>query len=116
MIRRPPRSTLFPYTTLFRSLHARRERDELVGAGADRQLLVALLAHPLHVLLGHDPAGARRARVERHEVGPRAGEPEADARGVRRLHRRDLVLQELVRGAAVAVERELDVLGGGGPA
>src|SRR2546426_8446341 len=26
MIRRPPRSTLFPYTTLFRSLH-----DDLVG-------------------------------------------------------------------------------------
>src|SRR3712207_7094759 len=24
MIRRPPRSTLFPYTTLFRSLHVRR--------------------------------------------------------------------------------------------
>src|SRR5256885_9492111 len=24
MIRRPPRSTLFPYTTLFRSLHGRR--------------------------------------------------------------------------------------------
>src|SRR2546421_9126170 len=29
MIRRPPRSTLFPYTTLFRSLsHRRRARDE----------------------------------------------------------------------------------------
>src|SRR2546430_8170323 len=28
MIRRPPRSTLFPYTTLFRSLHIDRERDE----------------------------------------------------------------------------------------
>src|SRR2546422_5964911 len=26
MIRRPPRSTLFPYTTLFRSLHAARHR------------------------------------------------------------------------------------------
>src|SRR5690348_18112535 len=26
MIRRPPRSTLFPYTTLFRSAHPRRER------------------------------------------------------------------------------------------
>src|SRR2546427_6714300 len=26
MIRRPPRSTLFPYTTLFRSLKDRRER------------------------------------------------------------------------------------------
>src|SRR3989442_15804526 len=27
MIRRPPRSTLFPYTTLFRSLKARYERS-----------------------------------------------------------------------------------------
>src|SRR2546430_11427164 len=26
MIRRPPRSTLFPYTTLFRSRHARRPK------------------------------------------------------------------------------------------
>src|SRR2546422_6320157 len=26
MIRRPPRSTLFPYTTLFRSVHARCKR------------------------------------------------------------------------------------------
>src|SRR5438309_3573492 len=26
IIRRPPRSTLFPYTTLFRSLHARRRQ------------------------------------------------------------------------------------------
>src|SRR2546430_9824019 len=26
MIRRPPRSTLFPYTTLFRSSHARQQR------------------------------------------------------------------------------------------
>src|SRR2546430_5528024 len=28
MIRRPPRSTLFPYTTLFRSLHAQRYRAD----------------------------------------------------------------------------------------
>src|SRR2546422_4545709 len=36
MIRRPPRSTLFPYTTLFRSLHVVRDRHEAgaVGAGA----------------------------------------------------------------------------------
>src|SRR5258708_31742856 len=36
MIRRPPRSTLFPYTTLFRSLHAVGERIQLCrspGAG-----------------------------------------------------------------------------------
>src|SRR5258707_8719071 len=39
MIRRPPRSTLFPYTTLFRSidalddaLHAAAERKRLAGA------------------------------------------------------------------------------------
>src|SRR2546430_6497612 len=33
MIRRPPRSTLFPYTTLFRSLHgADRESGSRLGA------------------------------------------------------------------------------------
>src|SRR2546427_4528913 len=47
MIRRPPRSTLFPYTTLFRSIGERRGRphtrpdaarggvDELAGRGGD---------------------------------------------------------------------------------
>src|SRR3712207_7129699 len=38
MIRRPPRSTLFPYTTLFRS-------D--VGVGVDEDLDVAEVAHAL---------------------------------------------------------------------
>src|SRR2546422_3428385 len=34
MIRRPPRSTLFPYTTLFRSIgHAGRLRAAALGAG-----------------------------------------------------------------------------------
>src|SRR2546430_10820610 len=32
MIRRPPRSTLFPYTTLFRSQDARRQRDHATRA------------------------------------------------------------------------------------
>src|SRR2546429_4741498 len=38
MIRRPPRSTLFPYTTLFRSILRRRWRERPVGpaAGAGR--------------------------------------------------------------------------------
>src|SRR2546422_11294963 len=31
MIRRPPRSTLFPYTTLFRSLEALERRDAKLG-------------------------------------------------------------------------------------
>src|SRR3712207_7233459 len=33
MIRRPPRSTLFPYTTLFRSLGRAREVDDDRAAG-----------------------------------------------------------------------------------
>src|SRR2546430_14428337 len=36
MIRRPPRSTLFPYTTLFRSLDDRR-REERPGGGPGRR-------------------------------------------------------------------------------
>src|SRR3712207_7285964 len=31
MIRRPPRSTLFPYTTLFRSLEVKNSKGEFVG-------------------------------------------------------------------------------------
>src|SRR5260221_7878798 len=31
MIRRPPRSTLFPYTTLFRSIRSRAARSDCLG-------------------------------------------------------------------------------------
>src|SRR5260370_24187915 len=46
MIRRPPRSTLFPYTTLFRSrqLDAGLERHDLVGAGSDGRFLEPVVA------------------------------------------------------------------------
>src|SRR3989475_8431216 len=52
MIRRPPRSTLFPYTTLFRSLEQRRpaprleavERGAHVGEAMDRVAQRAELA------------------------------------------------------------------------
>src|SRR5437763_11998558 len=38
MIRQPPRSTLFPYTTLFRSEFRRQHHDAKAdGRGADRQ-------------------------------------------------------------------------------
>src|SRR3712207_7473937 len=56
MIRRPPRSTLFPYTTLFRSLLS-RPAEHLVADGGDRpagRLLPA--AHP------HRPPRDRRRR------------------------------------------------------
>src|SRR2546427_12723660 len=49
MIRRPPRSTLFPYTTLFRSLWRRPARP---GARSDlwHRLAPAAMARPWHVL------------------------------------------------------------------
>src|SRR3712207_7037001 len=49
MIRRPPRSTLFPYTTLFRSVrHGKGEGIALVGGAENR----AALAHHRAVNLG----------------------------------------------------------------
>src|SRR3712207_7850518 len=63
MIRRPPRSTLFPYTTLFRSgVH---EHDELAR---DRQHVLA--AHerekPCSALVEQIPALAHVERSEEH--------------------------------------------------
>src|SRR3712207_7179033 len=65
MIRRPPRSTLFPYTTLFRSEAGQRHRFELqpvhrqVGGGDLLHLLDELGA--LLVELGHGHSGRDRA-------------------------------------------------------
>src|SRR3712207_9078945 len=81
MIRRPPRSTLFPYTTLFRSARAlwhllsgvqqalRVERllDRQVqvdGAGRPLLLQLAVLEDPEAVLAGDGAAEADRHREE----------------------------------------------------
>src|SRR5688572_32460629 len=55
MIRRPPRSTLFPYTTLFRSAHQDRARLPAVGGDLGRR------GHPVlgDLLPAGDRAGAR---------------------------------------------------------
>src|SRR5260370_22271484 len=47
MIRRPPRSTLFPYTTLFRSPHVLRHTTAvmLLQAGVDRSAIALWLGH-----------------------------------------------------------------------
>src|SRR2546430_13260369 len=55
MIRRPPRSTLFPYTTLFRSRDPTRTRP------ARRHT--------------REPPGPRRQRVTVHELPPGRGQP-----------------------------------------
>src|SRR3712207_7366540 len=60
MIRRPPRSTLFPYTTLFRS----RVRRVVGGDGVDRAVGQAL-AERLDVGVG----AQRRVDLEHRVVG-----------------------------------------------
>src|SRR5258708_31803838 len=52
MIRRPPRSTLFPYTTLFRSLHERdgelpADPEEVLEVGGADLLLLTQERHEL---------------------------------------------------------------------
>src|SRR2546430_10291216 len=51
MIRRPPRSTLFPYTTLFRSLEFRFGRTRL-GDGVDRAIWVERGLHHFGNIFG----------------------------------------------------------------
>src|SRR2546426_6030600 len=68
MIRRPPRSTLFPYTTLFRSgphRHPRRERQELraVSPGEVRDRAERPLA-PQHVV--RERGDVAHVRSEEH--------------------------------------------------
>src|SRR3712207_8652492 len=70
MIRRPPRSTLFPYTTLFRSrrrsrlLHARSALFELRDSGFDERLrlLVAVAAAMMHDAVLGQPRAKRSDR------------------------------------------------------
>src|SRR5438067_10698465 len=68
MIRRPPRSTLFPYTTLFRSRRARRGAADLreerihrrrAGAGGGGRDCRSRAVDPLHAVRGVRPAAGR---------------------------------------------------------
>src|SRR3989442_7261873 len=51
MIRRPPRSTLFPYTTLFRSVRMRRVQD-LAEEHSRRDKVVGVFAQAGHFSRG----------------------------------------------------------------
>src|SRR3712207_7624486 len=73
MIRRPPRSTLFPYTTLFRSGRARRrDEDDRRAAGRPR-------AADEEVALAHAGAvGGGRRRGRRDLVLPQLDRPRSE--------------------------------------
>src|SRR2546422_6583227 len=76
MIRRPPRSTLFPYTTLFRSTNGHQSGTsspaEAVGqldeapAADDRPPVVALLSSRTRVVVTCADGGVWHARSEEH--------------------------------------------------
>src|SRR2546430_8480888 len=75
MIRRPPRSTLFPYTTLFRS-HAGRSRRSRRRPSAERHF-------------GHEQIVAPRSvhvRVEDQDLAVRARRPPREDRKSTRLN------------------------------
>src|SRR2546426_5955067 len=83
MIRRPPRSTLFPYTTLFRSTDPRVRYTDLLACQAfDGRPLLGRVRSPTVVVAGADdqvtPVGcaeelARGIAGARLEVIPHAG-------------------------------------------
>src|SRR3712207_8797975 len=70
MIRRPPRSTLFPYTTLFRSDQdggdGSGEKDDRCGATA-RGGGIGVAAHARSLVLDSGWCGSPRARTDRSE-------------------------------------------------
>src|SRR2546422_2600745 len=90
MIRRPPRSTLFPYTTLFRSPATHRRAVHrtivLIGAGGGERDGVRL------AVAAHDRTARERGRPERLDAvrdAPRAGPRPGDGAAYRdRVHRR----------------------------
>src|SRR2546427_10684646 len=70
MIRRPPRSTLFPYTTLFRSEEALDRATRLAavrGEGPER--FVARVEHVVHPHEPLETAHPHRGADVRHPVG-----------------------------------------------
>src|SRR3712207_7658742 len=60
MIRRPPRSTLFPYTTLFRSKDGGQLCEAVRASGDDQTVLILYTAHAEMV----SPALLERVRAQ----------------------------------------------------
>src|SRR2546430_5156325 len=93
MIRRPPRSTLFPYTTLFRSLEPLELLRELAGHVDSTNLLVLRQLNPAAIV--ETPANFDEAALE-IEIAPQKpcqlAEPEA---GSQRAEQHRVVAREV---------------------
>src|SRR6266568_673883 len=94
MIRRPPRSTLFPYTTLFRSRAAEPLRPDQGAGGPAHRLGVLPRAARLHARPGDhrrpDRGAGRALRARVPRAGARAARPRPRRAGAlqRQLRRR----------------------------
>src|SRR5438874_11437983 len=66
MIRRPPRSTLFPYTTLFRPVSGAME----LGLGGKRLANITRVSRSLRVADVHRPAERQRQLFEHGLINP----------------------------------------------
>src|SRR5256885_11886199 len=98
MIRRPPRSTLFPYTTLFRSLLVDRPQQvEHLDDALRAQVEVPL--HQLGEFLVRELAGT--VRGDHHARGPRDADRVGDLdQAFGRESRGDDVLGDVTRGVS----------------
>src|SRR5256885_12280585 len=67
MIRRPPRSTLFPYTTLFRSVQGRDRRHTGIACDSSYPLFVAGGMPDCGLRSGGAGTGAGSAELKCHE-------------------------------------------------
>src|SRR2546422_1669563 len=63
MIRRPPRSTLFPYTTLFRSLHPDPEKERTGVRANFLERLCRSVVNLLHVLRSEEHTSELQSRL-----------------------------------------------------
>src|SRR2546429_3530813 len=120
MIRRPPRSTLFPYTTLFRSAssHAAiiaRGLGLPMLAGADPRVLAAAAGHPAILDGGAgeltvDPPATRLAAARARSVA--AANPAHSAAPAGPVHTADGEQVTLLCNVASAAETRLGLSGG----
>src|SRR2546428_7429805 len=98
MIRRPPRSTLFPYTTLFRSRHDARDRPHRqLRAHREHQIAAPRRALRAREVLGH------QALTERDRRGARSEEHTSELQS-----RSDLVCRLLLEKKKSIVDLEID--------
>src|SRR2546430_1792428 len=107
MIRRPPRSTLFPYTTLFRSPALRPETGAVLDRGTGRRR--GGVGVPRRAIKDRGAAAPAPGRAAGARVGPR----DAPGGGMRALRPPDRLPQGHALDAERAARRPAPVPGGG---